>query len=248
MSALEMRYRRLLLAYPRDHRKLHEDEMLGVLLATATPGQRRPGVRDAIDLLRGALLVRVRGTGQSRSQRRAGDWWDALAIVSLLAPVLLSLGSVYEIAERVLPVALWSITSTDDVYQTSVWLGWPVAVVLLLLGMYRSAVVAAWVGVLWPTLFVGFPAAGEWNVLGVLGAVALTCSPPGRGLALVGRRRFATYVVGVVVVGLGMVNMRRPGILSAEEPVVADLMTWFLFGVGAALIIGAVVRFDTPAA
>ncbi|MGW5162218.1 hypothetical protein ACWEPN_42680, partial [Nonomuraea wenchangensis] len=46
MSSLETRYRRLLAAYPRDHRARHEEEMLGVLLAGARPGQTRPRPAD----------------------------------------------------------------------------------------------------------------------------------------------------------------------------------------------------------
>ena len=42
-AALERRYRRLLRCYPPGHRQVHQEEMLGVLLATARPGQRAPG-------------------------------------------------------------------------------------------------------------------------------------------------------------------------------------------------------------
>jgi hypothetical protein len=44
-AALERRYRRLLRCYPPGHREVHREEMLGVLLATARPGQRAPGAR-----------------------------------------------------------------------------------------------------------------------------------------------------------------------------------------------------------
>jgi hypothetical protein len=42
-AALERRYRRLLRCYPPSHRAVHQEEMLGVLLAAARPGQRTPG-------------------------------------------------------------------------------------------------------------------------------------------------------------------------------------------------------------
>ena len=42
-AALERRYLRLLRCYPPSHREFHREEMLGVLLATARPGQRTPG-------------------------------------------------------------------------------------------------------------------------------------------------------------------------------------------------------------
>ena len=43
-AALERRYLRLLRCYPPSHRAFHREEMLGVLLAAARPGQRTPGL------------------------------------------------------------------------------------------------------------------------------------------------------------------------------------------------------------
>jgi hypothetical protein len=40
-AELERRYRLLLRCYPPSHRAAHREEMLGVLLATARPGQRQ---------------------------------------------------------------------------------------------------------------------------------------------------------------------------------------------------------------
>jgi hypothetical protein len=37
ISALERRYRRLLAVYPPAHRRVHGEEMVGVLLASARP-------------------------------------------------------------------------------------------------------------------------------------------------------------------------------------------------------------------
>ncbi|BFU45747.1 hypothetical protein [Krasilnikovia sp. MM14-A1004] len=58
---LEGRYRRLMAAYPIRHRREYEEEMVGVLLAAAEPGQRRPRAWDRADILVNALAVRVRG-------------------------------------------------------------------------------------------------------------------------------------------------------------------------------------------
>ncbi|GAB1646284.1 hypothetical protein [Krasilnikovia sp. MM14-A1259] len=58
---LEGRYRRLMAAYPMLHRREYEEEMVGVLLAGAEPGQRRPSARDCADILFHGLAVRVRG-------------------------------------------------------------------------------------------------------------------------------------------------------------------------------------------
>jgi hypothetical protein len=56
---LERRYARLLAWYPAAFRREHEAEMLGVLLDSASDGQR-VGLRDAADLIRGALTQRLR--------------------------------------------------------------------------------------------------------------------------------------------------------------------------------------------
>jgi hypothetical protein len=48
MMALERHYRRLLRCYPPSHRAAHREEMLGVLLEVARPGQRRPDAWQAV--------------------------------------------------------------------------------------------------------------------------------------------------------------------------------------------------------
>jgi len=59
-AALERRYRRLLRFYPPGHRQVHREEMLGVLLATARPGQRAPGARQTVNLVACGLAIRAR--------------------------------------------------------------------------------------------------------------------------------------------------------------------------------------------
>ncbi|WP_327588621.1 hypothetical protein OHA25_17455 [Nonomuraea sp. NBC_00507] len=77
MTALERRYRRLLTWYPKDHRARHEEEMLAVLLAASAPGQSRPSGRDAFDLVRGGLAIRLRRVAPPGSRRhwRAPSTW-----------------------------------------------------------------------------------------------------------------------------------------------------------------------------
>jgi len=110
--------------------------MLGVLLATAKPGQRRPLIRDALDLLRGALVIRAR---RPWCQAK-GAWDDGLAIVSLLGPVLLSVFAVV-----VGPQDGYNRVSSSGeivrVYPWFVWVGWPL-VLAALLGWRRPAVAA----------------------------------------------------------------------------------------------------------
>jgi hypothetical protein len=57
---LERRYRRLLACYPREFRRQNQEEILGVLLFAAADGQRRVGIGEAADLIRGALRAWLR--------------------------------------------------------------------------------------------------------------------------------------------------------------------------------------------
>ena len=67
-ASLERGYRRLLAWYPQAYRRENEQEILGVLMAGAREGQRRPGTAEAADLLRGALWMRL-SPGAARPPR-----------------------------------------------------------------------------------------------------------------------------------------------------------------------------------
>jgi hypothetical protein len=54
---LERGYRRLVALYPRAFRRESEEEIVGVLLATARLGQGRVGVAESADLIRGAARM-----------------------------------------------------------------------------------------------------------------------------------------------------------------------------------------------
>ena len=92
-AVLERRYRRLLRCYPPAHRAFHREEMLGVLLATARPGQRTPGLGQTVNLAACGLVIRVR---RIPGWLAADAGQDALAVVSLIAPavvfILIALG------------------------------------------------------------------------------------------------------------------------------------------------------------
>jgi hypothetical protein len=87
-GGLEVGYRRLLRWYPAVYRKRHEEEILGVLMAAAQPGQRRPGTRDSLDLLWSALKIRIRMTLRGADSQ---PWAAALAMVGVLLPLLMLL-------------------------------------------------------------------------------------------------------------------------------------------------------------
>jgi hypothetical protein len=87
-GGLEAGYRRLLRWYPSLYRGRHEEEILGVLMAAARPGQRRPGARDSLDLLWSALKIRIRMTLRGADSQ---PWAAALALVGVLLPLLMLL-------------------------------------------------------------------------------------------------------------------------------------------------------------
>ena len=65
---LERGYRRLLAWYPTWFRRENEEEILAVLMACAQDDQTRPGLEAAVDLLKGAMKMRLRPRpGQPRT-------------------------------------------------------------------------------------------------------------------------------------------------------------------------------------
>jgi len=65
-SPLERGYRRVLACYPKAFRRESGEEILAVLLATARAGQRRVGLAESADLIRGAVRMHF---GMSRAPR-----------------------------------------------------------------------------------------------------------------------------------------------------------------------------------
>jgi hypothetical protein len=87
-GGLEGSYRRLLRWYPSSYRTRHEEEILGVLMDAAQPGQRRPGARESVDLLWSALKIRIRQTLRGADSQ---PWQAALTLVGVLLPLLMLL-------------------------------------------------------------------------------------------------------------------------------------------------------------
>jgi uncharacterized protein DUF1707 len=88
-ARLERGYRRRLALYPAAHRRVHEEEMLAVLMTQAPEGKWRPGIAETADLLLGALRVRC----QPSCGAAEPAWRDALAVPSVILPVLILLSS-----------------------------------------------------------------------------------------------------------------------------------------------------------
>jgi hypothetical protein len=88
---LERAYRRLLAWYPRAFRRQSGQEFLGVLMACAPPGQRRPGLAESADLIRSGVRLRLRpGVPRSaRTVRAAVQLMYAGAAVSTVELIIL---------------------------------------------------------------------------------------------------------------------------------------------------------------
>ena len=139
--ALERRYRRLLRCYPPGHRAAHREEMLGVLLAAARPGQRSPGAWQAVNLAACGLAIRA------RRALVAAPWQDALAVVSLVAPVLMLVSSILYFSvtvretvtiNRAYPPAspFWSLSLVPVLVGPALLVtGWLAVVLLALAGL-----------------------------------------------------------------------------------------------------------------
>jgi len=220
-SGLEQGYRRLLTGYPRAFRRDQADEILGVLMAGAGEGQRRPRLAEAANLLWSGLRMRLRGpalTGESR------PWSDALALFSLVAPLFLLLADVLVVAlpYRLRPVGRFRFVRAfgshpeigglsllrQPIFDVTVGLGVLVAI-LVLLGlrwMALAALAAAavyWVAARQMIPWIPYPlqllTAGGY----LLETAALIASPgPRRGRQLVNWRYGAVLLAAAAAVQL----------------------------------------------
>ncbi|MDH2428907.1 hypothetical protein [Sphaerisporangium sp. TRM90804] len=218
MNDLERRYRRLLAWYPRDHRDAHEDEMIGVLLASARPGLSRPDPREVIPLITGALRLHAR---RAFGRGAAGPWRDAFAVAGVIGLVLVSLnvlGSVTSIGVRVgqgLPIE--DLPLSGVVLCLLLLIASVGALAAVALNLRWTSAVAGWAVVAaaatrWATMEVPTSSGGGgmwiaplsrpelWLSLALVAAVALTLTrAPRRGLTLPGTRRAAVWASGMLL-------------------------------------------------
>ena len=151
-AALERRYRRLLRCYPPGHRQVHREEMLGVLLATARPGQRAPGARQTVNLIACGLAIRARRALSSLADE---TWQDALAVVSLITPALMLVVAAldFALAIREAMVENHAYPAAGPFWQSwlvpflggpaTAMIGWLAVVLLGLTGRRRAAAAIA---------------------------------------------------------------------------------------------------------
>jgi len=269
-AVLERRYLRLLRCYPPSHRALHREEMLGVLLDTARPGQRTPGLGQAVNLAACGVAIRVR---RIPGWLAADAGQDALAVVSLIAPALVVIFLVLERAAVSACVSagvgVWELLPVlPSLGESVVVLAWLAVVLLGLTGRQRKAAAIASVSLTLALLvlvtgimqqghafhvglfqfadpggFFQFASIVDVPVvLASLAACSLVFSPgPRRGLAIVGWRRACLMIAGLSA-GFGF-----PAIVQLVDPAapVGDLV-FRLLGVLAIAVAVAVTCVRGP--
>jgi hypothetical protein len=213
---LERRYRRLLALYPAEHRREHADEMIGVLLASASDTGTGHAA-DMADLVAGAFRIRSRNAarrlrrpGTLRGAVRDRRWGDALAVVSVVAPLLLLVAA---LAQFNLPQAVastasghpyWPLSGPFSVPDWALTIGAPL-VVLLAFGRLRRlgglAALATAIGLL-PAQSITSPALAFSVLLAVTAAAGLLLSRGAEhGFALI--RWWGAALIGSVAILLG---------------------------------------------
>lgn len=220
MSTLEDRYRRLLAWYPRDHRAAHEDEMIGVLLASAKPGQTRPTAADRADLLWGGLKLHTR---RAFGRPSAPAWRDALAVAGVV-------GALTFLVQKATSVA---IATVAGYWVPARFVDLVLAVVLAMAVLANQrwlAAPTAWVLLLNQLPWIGWDNAGSagpypldgWLLLIAGTAVALSSTAtPRRGLQLTGPRRLLPWAV--VLAALALWEDITLWFGRAPDPMVAGL-------------------------
>jgi hypothetical protein len=245
-SLLERRYFRLLSWYPAEHRRVHGDEMAGVLMAGSGAGQSRPGLRQTLDLIRGGLLIRLR---PGRALSDANGWPDSLALFSVMAPVLVLSAVV---------LSYWADEKWSDFpgLQPSllylVLYGQALVVPLVLLRLRRTATVVSLAQVLAVATLaavtigsVVHPAVAIAETLTLMAAslaevAALFASPgPARGLQLLRLHHGAVLVLAIAPATALMPTLflHRPAGLPMAGALGQRALEWATVGATAALVL-----------
>ncbi len=216
--SLERRYRMLLALYPAAHRAEHADEMVGVLLAGATGGTLAH-LADLADLFGGAVRIWIWSVRQRYRRHgllglfgglvRDERWSDALAVTSVVAPLLLlvSMLAQFGVPQAVASLVIGhpSLTVSMSVPDWPLTIGAPLLACLSLLGPRRLAgvvAVALALGQLFLLPTYSSPAIAFSVLLALTAAVGLLLSrEAGRGLAVL--RWWGVTSIAVVALILG---------------------------------------------
>jgi hypothetical protein len=218
-AILERRYRWLLRWYPPSFRNENEDEVLGVLMAGARDGKRRPSAAEAADVLWSALRMRFR-LPPAGSQNPG--WSGAWAVFSVLAPVFVLVANlvVVEVPPYFLQVRSRAAWFNVNVLPRYDWLPfyWDARAFYILLIFQAVIVIAVLAGWRWVALAVTLGSAVYWGATQVtypepvtlltaaayiLETAALLASPgPRRGRTLLTWRHGAVLFLAVAAVKL----------------------------------------------
>jgi len=235
-GSLARSYRRLLACYPAWYRRVHEDEMLAVLMADAPPGKRRPGIAEAADLVQGALRIRCQ---PSRTGGAEPAWRDALAVLSVIVPLIVLLTSAAALIGILMTFhAPESVTGILQAVAAPLALA---ALVLLALRMRRVAAFGAaglliWVvpGLLSQGVALVMTGASPVLVLG-MEILALSASPgPRRALQILTWKHWAFAVVSTLLAGTYVIPMTPPvrlaliAVICAAMSLASSLGRWLL--------------------
>lgn len=139
-TELERAYRRLISCYPRSFRRENEEEIVTVLLATAQAGQRRPGIAESADLIRGAVRMRMGLSRAPHTVRHAARlmYLGALAELGVLITLWLTEGSIRAaVSHRYPQLTAAQLGGLNGLFTVELSIG--------------SAVVLLWVLMAWAT-------------------------------------------------------------------------------------------------
>ncbi|MEU4336476.1 hypothetical protein AB0F59_17890 [Micromonospora lupini] len=255
-------YRCLLACYPRAYRRQYEDEMVGVLLDDAAPGQRRPAARDVSALLAGAVRAHVRQVGARFS---VDAWRDAAQVLGLIAALLLFVRSA---RVPVLHLSMFAQSYPDGIGEKfALWPGglgaglWLVVAVFTVLAWGRAAAAIAVGGVAFEVVRVA-DAYGQYStvfdiwpaVLAAMVPLAVALRAPRSATAVLARWRLGTLAAATLVsVGAPSVALLTP-VDSSASPIYGawiftsgvDRVEAILLSVGYLLF--ALVVLSTPTA
>jgi hypothetical protein len=207
-------YRRLLACYPVWYRRVHEEEMLAVLMTAAPPGKRRPSIAEAADLLWGALRIRCQ---PSRTGAEPA-WRDALAVASVIVPLILVVVVVVNQAPVFLPGS-GALAHRFRLFALEAMAA-PLAMAVVVPLALRMRRVAALTGAGLPIVLVfslfghGVNVAiGEASLFLAIGlqTVAMTASAgPRRGLQILTRKHAVLVLVATLLVCTRLADIVSP--------------------------------------
>jgi hypothetical protein len=208
-NGLQRGYERLLRWYPPSHRERHADEMIGVLMAAARPGQRRPGRAESVNLIAGALRIRLRAALDGPP----GQPHDTLALATLILPLVLWGGALAQFTLTELDRSLAHAEAAPPRLVSllpALLLAIPAVLgsrrgTAIMTAVLASAQIALLTGLHYGVITFGLGVLFTVSILTVEGAALAASAGPGRGRAQLTRLNYllvtgAALAAGAIVV------------------------------------------------